>query len=175
MVTCHCHLWWRWWFVTLWTTFMRLWLHSLSCYLKLLLWRFLCNFIKHFQMFCAFSIHLFLGFKVYPRMQSIGPIIHYSSCPTWFLVFICAFIFFTFPPSLYLRDLVSLLLLVSWLEFLPLCFFQLHFRVYLYLPSNTFSIFIYFSLHFSPCIYHYKEKANMWPSHLQLPATIWSL
>jgi hypothetical protein len=64
---------------------------------------------------------------------------------------------------------------VSWLEFLPLCFFQLHFRVYLYLPSNTFSIFIYFSLHFSPCIYHYKEKANMWPSHLQLPATIWSL
>ncbi len=33
MAACHYHLWWRWWFVTLWATLMRLWLHSLSCYL----------------------------------------------------------------------------------------------------------------------------------------------
>jgi hypothetical protein len=45
MAACHCRSWWRWWSVTLWATHMRLWLHSLSCYLKLLLWRFLCNCI----------------------------------------------------------------------------------------------------------------------------------
>ncbi len=45
MAARHCHSWWRWWSVTLWATLMRLWLHSLSCYLQLLLWRFLCNFI----------------------------------------------------------------------------------------------------------------------------------
>jgi hypothetical protein len=106
-----------------------------------------------FQVFCAFSIHLFLGFRVYPPMQSIGPIIHYSSCLAWFLVSICGFVSFNFPPSLYLCDLVSLLLLASLLEFLPLCFSQLHLHVCFYFLSNTFSIFIYFFLHFSPCFY----------------------
>jgi hypothetical protein len=120
------------------------------------LWRFLCNFIKHFQAFYAFSVHLFLSFRVYPPMQSIRQIIHYSSYPSWFLVSICVFVSFTFPPSLYFYDLVSILLLTSWLEFLPLCFSQLHLHVCSYLPSNTFSIFIYFSLHFSPylCLPH---------------------
>jgi hypothetical protein len=33
MAACHCRSWWRWWSVTLWATLMRLWLHSLSCYL----------------------------------------------------------------------------------------------------------------------------------------------
>ncbi len=33
MAARHCRLWWRWWSVTLWATLMRLWLHSLSCYL----------------------------------------------------------------------------------------------------------------------------------------------
>jgi hypothetical protein len=47
----------------LWATLMGLWLHSLSCYLWLLLWRLLCNFID----LCRFSFHLFIGF-----MHSIG-------------------------------------------------------------------------------------------------------
>jgi hypothetical protein len=46
MAARHCRSWWRWWSITLWATLMRLWLHSLLCYLKLLLWRFLCNFIN---------------------------------------------------------------------------------------------------------------------------------
>ncbi len=117
-----------------------------------MLWKFLCNFIKHFQVLCAFFIHLFLGFRIYPPMQSIGPIIHYSSHLAWFFVFICAFVSFICPPSLYLYDPVSFLLLTSWLEFLPLCFFQLHFCVCFYFPLNTFSIFIYLSFHFSPCL-----------------------
>jgi hypothetical protein len=88
-------------------------------------------------------------------------IIHCSPCRALFLIFL------TFPPSPYLCDLVSLLLLSSWLEFLltcaceftrfrfcpPLCFSWLHFRVCFYLPSNTLSIFIYLSFHFSPCLY----------------------
>ncbi len=32
------------------------------------------------QLHQAFSFHLFLGFKLYPPMQSIGPIIHCSFC-----------------------------------------------------------------------------------------------
>jgi hypothetical protein len=121
-----------------------------------LLCRFLCNFIKHFQVFCAFFIHLFLGFRIYPPMQSIRPIIHYSSCLARFFVSICAFFSFTFPPSLYLYDLVSLLLLVSWLEFLPrvfsiasLCLFLSSFKHLLYFHLFLFpflSLFLCTSL-----------------------------
>jgi hypothetical protein len=45
-------------------------------------------------------------------------IIHCYFYRAWFLVFACAFVFLTFPPSLYLCDLVFLFLLGSWLEFL---------------------------------------------------------
>jgi hypothetical protein len=46
----------------------------------------------------------------------------------------------------------------TWFKFwvcfyLPLCFSQLHLCLYFYLPSNTFSTFIYLSPHFSPCLY----------------------
>ncbi len=42
---------------------------------------------------------------------------------------------------------------MSRFEFQPLCFFWLHLHVCFYLLLNTFSIFIYFSFHFSPCLY----------------------
>jgi hypothetical protein len=45
MAARHCSSWWRWWSDTLWATLIRLQLHSLSCYFKWLLLRFLCNFI----------------------------------------------------------------------------------------------------------------------------------
>jgi hypothetical protein len=35
MATCHCYSWWRWWSDTLWVSLIRLWLHSLSCYLQI--------------------------------------------------------------------------------------------------------------------------------------------
>lgn len=77
--------------------------------------------------------------------------------------------FFHFSTSLYLCDFIFILLLRSWFEFLlvcaceftwfkfsisfylPLCFSSLHLRLYFYLLSNTLSIFIYLSPHFSPC------------------------
>ncbi len=43
MAAHHCYLWWRGWSDTLWAM---LWLHSLSCYLQIVvLWRVFCNFI----------------------------------------------------------------------------------------------------------------------------------
>jgi hypothetical protein len=30
----HCYLWWMWWSDTLWATWIRLWMHSLPCYLQ---------------------------------------------------------------------------------------------------------------------------------------------
>jgi hypothetical protein len=107
-----------------------------------LLWRFLWNFIKHFQLFYAFSIHLFLGFRVYPQMRSIEPIIHYFSCCTWFLVSICAFVSFTFPPSLYLYDLVSLILLANFY----LCVFLSCIFVFIFISFQTPSLFSSISL-----------------------------
>jgi hypothetical protein len=91
--------------------------------------------LSDFQMFCAFFVHLFLGFKVYTPMQLLF-IIHCASCHAWFLVSTCAFVFFTFPPSLYLYDLVSLLLLGSWLEFSWICACE----------STWFRVWIYFYL-----------------------------
>jgi hypothetical protein len=43
---CICRRWWKCWSETLWAILIRSWLCSLLCYLfRLLLWRFLCNFI----------------------------------------------------------------------------------------------------------------------------------
>jgi hypothetical protein len=35
MAALHCYSWWRWWSDTLWATLIKLWLHSLSCYLQI--------------------------------------------------------------------------------------------------------------------------------------------
>ncbi len=35
MAACHCYLWWRWWSDTLWVVLIRLWPHSLLCYLQI--------------------------------------------------------------------------------------------------------------------------------------------
>jgi hypothetical protein len=56
----------------------------------------------YLQLHQAFSSVLYIfyslipSFRVYPQMQSIGPIIHYSSCTIWFLVSICAICVFCF-------------------------------------------------------------------------------
>jgi hypothetical protein len=48
MAACHCYSWWR------------LWLHSLSYYLKFLLSRILCNFI-YIYIYAFFSLWVWLG------------------------------------------------------------------------------------------------------------------
>ncbi len=79
MAARHCRSWWRVWSVTLWATLMRSWLHSLSCYLELLLCRFLCNFIdlsvfpspctSHFLSWTHPSLNLSPCWKQWLRFQ----------------------------------------------------------------------------------------------------------
>ncbi len=67
VMTAHCRcLWWRWWWSdTLWMTLMKLWLHVIlvmlvfvfartdrTVTLKLVLWRFLCNLVDVWSLFC---------------------------------------------------------------------------------------------------------------------------
>jgi hypothetical protein len=67
VMTAHCCCsWWRWWWSdTLWMTLMKLWLHVIlvmlvfafartdrTVTLKLVLWRFLCNLVDVWSLFC---------------------------------------------------------------------------------------------------------------------------
>ncbi len=47
MASHHCYSWWSWWSDTLWETLIRLWLHSLSCYLQIIIVEISLQFYKY--------------------------------------------------------------------------------------------------------------------------------
>jgi hypothetical protein len=134
------------WSIILWAIIMRFWLHSLPCYFYLLLWRFLCNFIKHFQMFFAFFGHLFLGFKIYTPMQSIlNHSLFFLLCMIpYFYLCICFFHFstLTMSPWSYLSFFISIRIWIS-----TFVFFSTAFSCLFLFP---FKHLFYFHLFLSP-------------------------
>ncbi len=69
MAPCHCYSWWGWWSDTLWVMLKGYdYTHyhvMFKVFLKLLLWRFLCNFIDNFKCLAMASLIVRHGMYVF--------------------------------------------------------------------------------------------------------------
>ncbi len=160
-----------------------------------MLWRFLCNFVKHFQVFSSFFVHLFLGFRVYTPMQSIlNHSLFFLPCMIpYFYLCICFFHFSTLTMFLW-SCLSSFISVKTWIStfvffsvasmclflspFKHLFYFHLFLSPFLSLSlctslsttlSPSISLFVPMSICLSQFFYFYFP---MWLCLLQFPSTL---